>query len=115
MKWILLLAIGIVGIACTPKKDIPTRPANAIEEEKFVQILKDIHLVDAASKLNLIEGNHINETRNAQFLGVLELHQTSLADLDSTLMYYAKMPEEYEILYEKVIAELKALEEQAKP
>ena len=115
MKYILLLTLGIIGVACAPKENLPTRPTNALEEEKFIQILTDIHLVDAASKLNLIEGNHINETRNAQFLGVLKLHQTSLADFDSTLLYYSKMPQAYDLLYEQVITKLKTLEEQTKP
>ena len=93
-------------IACQGKNN-ENPPAVVVPKDSLIQLLKDIHTVDAASKQNFIPNNAENLYKYKEFKFVLEKHGVSKARFDSTLSYYSSNASEFETLYEDLIKSMK--------
>ena len=77
-----------------------------ISEDSLILLLKDIHIVDAAAKQNVLPNNSNNQVKYKQYKAVLEKHQISRARFDSTIVMYTRHGEKFDALYEKVVEKL---------
>lgn len=108
--WIVLL---FLVVACNEK--LMEKPDDLIPENKMVEVLKDLAIVNAAKTTNVavLQENDI-EPMNYIF----EKHGIDSIQLVESDRYYASLPVKYEQIYKKVEAELeretKALEEEKK-
>lgn len=87
--------------ACTADKP-------PINENKMVDILVDMHITQSAKvrdNLNLRSWESY-----PYYNSVCEKHHVSRTALDSAISYYSKNETQYQLLYEKVIDELKRIE-----
>lgn len=106
-KIIVFLVATIALSSCGSDKTLATESSYIIRQDTLVQILKDIHLVDAAAKQNFLPNNADNYNKYKEYKAVLELHKVSKARFDSTISYYSLQNNKYNKLYETVILELK--------
>jgi hypothetical protein len=112
-KLVLLLTIVIITSSCGGHKntDHLFNQDVIIQEDSLISIIKDIHIMDAAAKQNLIPNNSTNINKYKQYKTVLEKHQVSKMRFDSTINLYTKHGEKFDELYDKVIQKLVEEEE----
>ncbi len=104
LKQSFLFAIIISILSCTENKNVPN--TYIIPEEKMIEILKDFHITDAASKQGVISNNRNNYIRNQQYLSILSKHEIEKARFDSTIIYYSERPEDFKKLYDRLENEM---------
>lgn len=103
--YICLVILLLPSCADDPTK-IKIRKKDAIEREKFVHILADIHLMDAIT-------NNANYFRKYEpgdsvdlYNSIFENYGVTKAEFDSTVVLYTKKPDFYLKVYDEVIFEL---------
>ena len=103
--WLFIpIVISLTLVSCSNSPH--AKPTGALHPDTLVSILVDIHLVDAI----LHEENNNPEEKRDKALyfypSLLEKHQVSRAEIDSSIVYYTRFPKEFSRMYEKVIKEL---------
>jgi hypothetical protein len=84
-------------------------PADSlIPEALMVQILADVHLLEAGLIIRRNQGERTSGFPDVYYQGLFRKYGISDARFASNLTYYQWDPEGYSALYDKVIAELKA-------
>lgn len=108
MKQILtILTLALLLMACRHDP----KPRNAIERDKFVDVLVDVHLV---------EGLHRDRLRfkmdtlqsSALYLAVLDKHGITQEQMYITTMYYSRHPREYDRVFSDVLTKISILIEE---
>lgn len=77
-------------------------PKNILTQDELVDVLVDLHLVDAAGKQQVIANNRNTLIKHKQLKGVLELHKIEKSKFDSTIQYYFKHTKKFAQVYQKV-------------
>ena len=102
---IIILLLSILLLACTtPKIEIPTE---ILSETEFTNMLKEIHLEEAAFELNKSKGleNAKNILANS-YQSIYKKHNIDDSTFSKSLEYYAKHPEILEKIYSTVLEQL---------
>ncbi|MFC2118780.1 DUF4296 domain-containing protein [Bacteroidota bacterium] len=112
-KIIILFLLSSLFFACNNSRLI-TPPENLISKDSLISILIDMHIVDGqAFQLNT-PGSSFNFGAESLYESVINKHGTTRAIFDSSINYYMKYPEDFEIMYESVIIELSKIEGELK-
>ena len=102
---IILSILSVLLLACTaPKTKIPT---GILSETGFASILKEIHLGEAAFKLNKSKG--IKKAKNSlanNYQSIYKTHNIDDSTFSKSLEYYAKHPEILEKIYSTVLEQI---------
>jgi hypothetical protein len=102
---IIILLLSVLLLACTtPKTEIPT---GILSETEFVKMLKEIHLEEAAFKLNKSKG--VINAKNSfatSYQSIYKKHNIDDSTFSKSLGYYAKHPEILEEIYSTVLEQL---------
>ena len=102
---IMLSLLSVLLLACTaPKTKIPT---GILSEKEFANILKEVHLAEAAFKLNKSKG--IKKAKNSlanNYQSIYKTHDIADTTFSNSLKYYAKHPEILEAIYSAVLEQL---------
>ena len=101
----MILLLTILLLACTaPEIEMPT---GIVSEREFANMLKDVHLAEAAFELNKTKSmkNAKNALANS-YQSIYKKHSIDEADFSNTLSYYALHPEKLEAIYTTVLEEL---------
>lgn len=109
MRYFLILSFLTLLISCKDELAVSYTPP-PLSDSLFVKVLGEIHLVDALSKQKVTADNRMLETKYSQFKGVLEKHDVSQAEFDTTLTYYSKHPEHFKEIYNQIIDSYKQME-----
>lgn len=88
-------------LSCTKEERVPS---SVISEEKMVDILVDVHMVEAMARHNQLKDN--NQRANMYYNYILEKHNITLNQLDSSISWYAKHPTTYIRVYDQIIPRL---------
>ena len=102
---IIILLLSILLLACTtPKIEIPTE---ILSETEFTNLLKEIHLEEAAFELNKSKGleNAKNILANS-YQSIYKKHNIDDSTFSKSLNYYAKNPQKLEKIYSNILEEL---------
>ena len=104
MKIILSILIVLL-LACTAPKT--ERPSGILSETEFANMLKEVHLVEAAFDLNKSKGleNAKNSLANS-YQSIYEKYDATDTTFSKSLDYYAKNPEKLEKIYTNVLEQL---------
>lgn len=95
-KYTIIISILFLSLASCDEQIQPP-----IDQEKMVKILADIHLSESASKSL---PNRQKDTVLAKYYEqIMEIHEVSKADFDSTIVILKKNPSEMLKVYEKVM------------
>ena len=116
LKYTLLtVSRALVWIICTGSmigcgsNSVPPPPAYVLSADTFADLLVDFSLAESAASTNIlmVKGHQID---SAYAFDPLRERQISPVVYDSTLRYYARHPEQYKEVYQKVLTKLSALE-----
>ena len=102
---IILSILSVLLLACTtPKTEIPTE---ILSETEFTNILKEVHLEEAAFELNKSKG--VINAKNSlatSYQSIYKKHNIDDSTFSKSLGYYAKHPEILEGVYSTVLEQL---------
>lgn len=108
MRYLAIFAL-IVFVSCEDNLLVKHTPPK-ISDSLFIEVMTDMHLMDALSKQKAIEDNRRLEEKYAQYKSVFKEHQISKSDFDTTMVYYTKHPKQFAVLYDTIMARLKQME-----
>ena len=95
-------------VACVDQTPAPP-PENALDKEKFIDVMVDVHLVEAAINQKFIKVNDSTQASYRYYKHLFEKHETTRTDFDSTFNYYMRHPKLMSEVYNQVHDSLKAL------
>ena len=99
---IFLSILSIFLLSCTsPKTEIPT---DILSETIFANILKEVHLAEAAFELNKTKNmENAKATLANSYQEIYKKHTIDEDDFSKALNYYASHPEKLEVIYTTVL------------
>ena len=102
---IILSILSVLLVACTaPKTEITT---GILSETAFASILKEIHLAEAAFKLNKNKGiENAKNTLANSYQSIYKKYDIDTSSFNKSLDYYAKNPKILESIYSRVLEQL---------
>lgn len=103
---LMMLLLGLVSCGEGEQVNPAFESKIIIPQDTLILVLKDLHIVDAAAKQNLILNNAINVYKYQEYKAVLEKYELSKARFDSTINLYTQHGKQLDELYEKVIETL---------
>ncbi len=110
--WLLLFIPAVMFSSCAEQKE--RKPTYLLDEEKMVSVMVDLHLVETAHNLKVME-NDTNNARYEQFMAtVFVSNEVRKGQFDSSLFYYSTRTEEMNVIYDKVLERLSELESQVR-
>lgn len=100
----LFIPIVFLMMACTSEHQEKI-PSDVLEKEKFIEVLKDKSLIEAALNVNIknVTDNTYDSVYN---FNVFKENNISQAQYDSTVKYYSAKPEEFKLIMETVLEQL---------
>lgn len=103
---IILSILSILLLACTSQNtEIPT---DILSEKSFVNILKEVHLAEAAFELNKSKNmENAKGTLANSYQKIYKKHTINDAYFSKSLNYYASHPERLEDIYKTVLEKLR--------
>jgi hypothetical protein len=104
------LLLAIVLAACVGKgKNTP--PKNLIPEDKFVDLMVEVHLIEASINQRFVKLVDSTDQSLSYYRFLFEKEGVAKADFDSTFAYYTRHPKMMNNVYEQVQIRLKAMAE----
>lgn len=108
-----LLTVWLAISGCSQEQATTALPLNVLSEDSFALILTDFAIAESAANMNVGNQPVFRLDTAYAFNPVLE-NGISRARLDSTMAYYAKHPEQYQNVYNKVLDNINALRKENK-
>jgi hypothetical protein len=113
----------LLFVSCGEEKVTEKAPENLLEKEKMVQVLADVHLLEASLNLrspSVIRPMKIIPNPNLEplppepvdsksplpYYDIFKKHGVTRAQYEETMKWYSAHPEELNLLYDEVIVEL---------
>jgi hypothetical protein len=127
MSRFALIALFFLFACNQPKPDAIEKPDDLIPEEKMVQIMADVHLLEAALNVRspqvahppgplTLEGkrdtilhaiaNDPNAKPAIEWYDIFQKHGVTKKQYESSIAWYGSQPEKLNALYDEVITEL---------
>ena len=102
---IILSILSVLLLACSaPKTEIPTE---ILSETEFANMLKEIHVAEAAFELNKSKGmENAKNTLANSYQSIYKKYDIDDSTFNKSLEYYAKHPEILEDIYSTVLEQL---------
>lgn len=103
MKQLILFSIFLILFAC--KEESAVIPKDVMDREKFIEVLKDKSLAEAAMNVNVknVDGTKFDSVYN---FNVYKENGVTRAQYDSTIKYYSAKPDEFKEVMEEVMEKL---------
>ena len=109
MKQLISIFFMIALVSCTQKPD--PLPEGILSEKEMINALADVHLLESAAQLNMLEGVPSDSlTLRDYYSALFESKSYSLAAFDSSFAHYAKTPEVMERLMDSVLTNIQMME-----
>lgn len=105
-KNILLIFSFILFYSCS----INSSDNEIINEDKFIDVLVDIHLADATLVVKGLKINTDSTKIRLFYNDVLVKHNVTQKQIENTLLLYSEDPRDFEKIYEKVSEKIVKLE-----
>lgn len=103
MKQTILFLSIVFFVSC--KQNVEEIPKDVIDKEKFIEVLKDKALAEAALNVNVknVPGEKFDSVYN---FSVYKENDITKAQYDSTMKYFSSRPGEFKELMESVLEKL---------
>ena len=95
IKYLILGLFTLLFVSCE------TEIEPLIEDEKMVKILADIHLSEVAAQTLTMKQKDTMITK--YYSQIMDIHEVSRADFDSTVVFLKQNPAKMAKIYEKVM------------
>ncbi len=104
---LFILASSLLLFSC--KRD--PKPKNALNREKFIAVLVDIHLAEAINNDRL---RYQVDTLKPEslYLAVLKKHEVTEEQIKTTTLYFSRHPRDYDKIYSEVLSKLSQMNEE---
>lgn len=109
MRLVFILCFIFLFAAGCQDTAPPPPPGNALDEKQFVEVMVDVHLVEAALNQQFVRVNDTTRTSYRYYSQVFDKHGISRTEFDSTFNYYLRHPKLMNKIYKQVHDSLKAL------
>jgi len=104
----LVLLVSVSG--CKNKEQPVERPQNLIPRQEMINILVDIHLIEASLKTNYNRKLHKDEYTRYYYNYLYDKYKISRENFDSSLAFYQQNIQSFDTLYADVITELSKIQ-----
>lgn len=110
-QYFLLFVVALAVLctdACRPAANTPAPapPANLIAEDTLIQILADIHLLEAAYKDHK-NAAQLPYSKEQMYAWVMQHHPSvKIEDFKNSFIYYSSQADKMERIYDRVMEEL---------
>lgn len=108
IRVIIILFVVLMVAACKDNTP-PPPPDNALSEQKFMEVMVDVHLVEAAVNQKFVKVNDSTRIRDRYYAHLFDKHNITRTEFDSTFSYYLRHPGLMNKIYTQVHDSLKAL------
>ena len=108
LSWILVLFF-LMGISCT-EKEKHIRKKDIIPDNELIDLLTDIHIGDGILDMPSYLKKYPGKDSISNYSDVIHDLGFTRERFDLTLKYYANNPDDFELVYEKVLNKLSQLE-----
>ena len=106
-QFAVIVSILLIFAACS------NRPKGVLDQEDMVNLLTDMHKLDGALvESGLMFSNDTTKTKYYNF--IFAKYNITKANFDSSLVWYTKNPQEFNNVYNKVLANLTIQEKEVK-
>ena len=114
VRFLSILCLLIFLVACNGNNLFNSRPSDVLPGEQMIPLLVDIHLADAALKLNQVGQNpgNVNLYYSTSFAPVFKKHKTTPAVFEISMNWYSRNIDNLDEIYAEVITRLSTLESQ---
>lgn len=93
-------------ISCSNQNNQETRPENLISEKQMVNILKDIQIAEAHTKLSKLHRDSIQKLNLALYNSILIKNNLDSNQFISSYKFYVNKPKALNKIYENVLEAL---------
>ena len=94
-------------------KPVVEKPEKLINEEKMIEILKDIHIAEASFTNRRYQDTLLSKSNSANFYySVLDKYQIPDSVFEKSFIYYASQPRKFEKMYRQVMNNLNEMEQE---
>lgn len=107
MRFLLLLLIAVVTFSAC--KEESREKGEVIDEDKFIDVLVDLHIADAMLATDIKKENEKLFLPKNFYHQVLKKHNITRADFNKSIAYYAEEPAKLGQIYDKVMEKLNTL------
>ena len=105
----LVFILLTVFFSCTQQKE--KEPTHLLSEAQMIEALTDIHLLESAVKLNLIEGLKNDSLNLRDYYEALFYEKPySYKEFQESLTYFTKRPSQIEVFLDSVLTRVQMLE-----
>ena len=112
MKRLVFILLIVLAYSC--EEPVDPAPSNLIEEEVFIETLKDIHILDAAFRQKVIKEDYPNQKLPAYYDQVFLKHNVTREAFDSSFTYYSHHPEKMAAINKEIENRITIEEDQIK-
>ena len=110
MRKLGLFIFSFLFFAASCNEKAPQKPSSLVNEEKMVEVMVDMHLVETAHNLKLLPPDTTGQAYNEMFERIYVTHEVAKVDFDSSLFYYSTQTEQMNVIYDKILEHLYELE-----
>lgn len=108
ISWVLILFF-IFGTSCT-EKEKRIKKKNVIPDNELIDLLAEIHIADGILDMPNYLKKYPGKDSISDYNDIINEHGFTREKFDLTLKYYANNPDDFELIYEKVLNKLSQLE-----
>ena len=102
----VLILLAVIGCNKDQKKHV-------IPKDDFIDILVDIHLMDGIMRQPGLRNSLLEKDTTHYYDAILRTHDYSIAQFDSSIVYYTKDIKEFDEIYQDVLSKLNQMEAEA--
>jgi hypothetical protein len=107
---LFLLLVMAVSIACSSSSSSQFRPKVLVSQETLTEILKEVHLIEAAMNMRRNNGQEFDQQKNALYDMLFTHYAITPQLLEENLLFYNQRPEVMEKVYQNVIDSLMSMQ-----
>ncbi|MDP4267113.1 MAG: DUF4296 domain-containing protein [Bacteroidota bacterium] len=100
-RGILIILLITTFFACH-KRDRKVN-VDIIPPKKMVEVIYDVHQVEAKLNMEQIKGRNITSLSKEYYNSLFKKHDLTKEEFEKSIEYYAERPAEFEEIYTKVI------------
>ena len=108
IRVIIILFVVLMVAACKDNTP-PPPPDNALSERQFMEVMVDVHLVEAVVNQKFVKATDSTRIRDRYYAHLFDKHNITRTEFDSTFSYYLRHPGLMNKIYTQVHDSLKAL------
>tara|TARA_B110000116_G_C16362562_1_gene370467 strand:- start:191 stop:517 length:327 start_codon:yes stop_codon:yes gene_type:complete len=105
----IFLVIIAVFFSCSQR--VEKQPKPVLSESQMIEVLVEVHLLESASKLNMIKGIKEDSLNIGDYYDALfASKECSFEEFDRSFTYYSEDPKTMEILLDSVLTRIQMME-----